>query len=179
MSDRSKIDVAGHLALVVIVAAFGMVTSRYVLQPYLASQKNIDNFREAVRILSEADGSLEGLDEEIARVRSEISASEAMLPAEINLDTFLEEIGDLATSRGIRVEHLAPSQIRQHKLFRELVIQVHVKGSFNSIMEFMDKLESGGRLSRISNLAITANRDSPGCSAKLSLALYFAPEVNA
>lgn len=178
MSEPRTIDIVGHLALLLLVAAFGMATSRFVLQPFLASQKNIDDFREAVGILSQADGSLERLDEEIVRVRSEIAAGEAMLPAEINLDAFLEQIGDLAARKGIRVEHLAPSQIRQYSLFRELVIDVHVTGPFRSIIDFMAELENGDRLSRVNMLTMLPDRDSNACSVKLSLALYFAPEVN-
>jgi Tfp pilus assembly protein PilO len=176
MNDPNRIDIIGHVALLLLVATFAVITSTHVVQPFLASQENISNFREAVGILSRGDGSLDRLDEEISRVGSAIAASEAMLPAEINLDAFLDQIGDLAARRGIRVEILTPSQIRQHRLFRELVIEIHVRGPFHSITEFMSKVEGGDRLSRINNLTMVPERDSGVCSARMSLALYFAPE---
>jgi Tfp pilus assembly protein PilO len=179
MNDPERIDIIGHLALILLVAIFGAVTSTQVIQPFMASQKHVKDFREAVSILSEADGSLDELDEEIYRVASAIATSESLLPAEINLDLFLDQVGDLAAHRGVRVEHLAPSQIRQHRLFRELIIEIHVKGPFYSITQFIETLEYGDRLARINNLVMVPVSDSGLCSARISLALYFAPQENA
>jgi Tfp pilus assembly protein PilO len=179
MNDPRKVNILGHILLLLLVAAFAAMTSRHVVRPFLASQKNIMQFRKAVSTLSEADCSLNRLDQEIKRIESEIAAGEALLPADINLDVFLDQVGGLAASKGIHLEHLAPSQIRSHRLFRELVLEVHVRGSFLSITDFMAELESGQRLARINEITLVPYRDSQDCSARMSLTLYFAPEVGA
>jgi Tfp pilus assembly protein PilO len=176
MAGPKKVDIIGHLLLVLLIAAFAALTTRNVIHPFLEARENVGDFREAVGILSEADGSLDRLDAEIREVAANIAASEASLPRDLNLDAFLEQLGDLAEGTGVRVEQLLPSQMKVHRLFRELVLDVDVSGPFPAINEFLASVEHGDHLSRVSQLTVVGGRGRDLCTAHLRLALYFALE---
>jgi len=176
MNDPRRVDIVGHVALVVLAAVFAAGLSRSVVRPFLDSRREAESYRQALSTLSGADWDLDRLDENLDAIEREIEACEAMLPSELSVDVFLGEIGDLAAEEGVTVDHLAPSAVRSHPLYRELLLDIEVTGPFLSIARFVARLEAGDRITRIERLRIEPEPERESCRAEISLALYFAPQ---
>jgi Tfp pilus assembly protein PilO len=175
MNDPKRVDILGHIAMLLLVSASAALLTHYIVRPYLATTRDARSFREAVEILSLADGGLDRLNMQLRVIEEGIDEIEVLLPREINVDAFLKELGDLAETAGVRIERLTPAQVTDHDLFRELVLDVHITGSFPAIDEFIVSLEAGKQLSRVSQITISDDGSLERCSARMSLGLYFAP----
>ena len=174
--DARRVDLLGGLVTAGLIAVFALLLSTRAVKPYLTARGELGSFEEAVQILTDAEGSVDRLDEEIRRVGAEIEASEALLPRDLNLDSFLEQLGDLAASTGTRIEKLTPYREEEYRLYRALPLEVFISGSFLSVYEFLDRVENGERLSRIEELKIQGDRSGGPCRAEMRLALYYARE---
>jgi len=124
--DAKQVDLAGGLLAAAMIAGLAFLLSVRAVKPYVTARSELGSFEEAVQILSDAEGSVDRLDAEIRRVAAQIAASEALLPQSLNLDSFLEQLGDLAASTGTRIEKLTPFQVEQYRLYRSLPLEVSV-----------------------------------------------------
>jgi Tfp pilus assembly protein PilO len=175
MKSARTIERCARLIAALMMVAFAALVSRQIVRPFLEARKELGSLREAVEVLSSAESDVDRLTAEIHRVREEIEESEARLPADPNLDGFLERLGELGKETHIRIEKLTPHGIEQRRLFHELQIEVRVSGPFMAIYDFLTRLEHAGQLSRVDVLRILGPRDQDVCSAEMELALYFAP----
>jgi Tfp pilus assembly protein PilO len=175
MNDPKRVDILGHIALVLLISASAALISHQILRPFLATRRNSGSFREAVQILSLADGGLDRLDMEVRGIEEGIDEIGLLLPRNINVDAFLEELSDLAEAAGVRIERITPSHATGHDLFRELVLEVNLTGPFPAIDEFIVNLERVEQLSRINQLTIAGDGSFRRCTARMNLALYFVP----
>lgn len=171
--EPGKLDIAGRILIVLILAGFGVLATHKTILPYLSAQKELKAFEEAVVILSDAEGSVNHLNDEIRYVRGEIEKSEALIPADLNLDVFLDQLDHLARESGARIEELTPRPVREHRLCRELPLEVAVSGPFHAIYAFLIDLEYGDRLARIEQIEVESDGPGGTCSADMKVALYF------
>jgi Tfp pilus assembly protein PilO len=174
MKDPGKVDILGRVALIVMICSSAALISHQVLRPYLETRRNSGYYREAVEILSLADGGIDRLDMEIRVIEEGIGELETLLPRDINVDAFLEELSDLAEATGVHIERLTPSQVTEYDFFRELVLDVYVTGTFPAVHEFIVSLERGKQLSRINQITIADDGSRNRCTVRMGLALYFA-----
>ncbi len=175
MTDLKRMDILGRACLLIVVCAASALIAGHHIKPFLVATERARDFREAVGILSRAEGALAGVDEEIERISSALEACESKLPAEMNLDHFLEQIAALAEGTGVRVERVTPSGVRGNGLFRELEIDVQATGAFPALHDFLDRIETASQLTRVNDLSIAREDAYGGCAASFNLALYFAP----
>ena len=110
-----------------------------------------------------------------AEVAEKVAEYEALLPETLDLDLFLEELGNLAQRNQVHIEKLTPHKVKEHSLFRELVIDVRATGTYLAIYEFMHQLEHGKQLARARELRIASGTPGGKCAADIKLVLYFAP----
>jgi len=179
MLEPRTIETAGAVALIAILAGFVALVSHLAVQPYLAAERDLTAYRRAVEILSTAEGGVAELEDQIRLVREAVARSEALLPRTVNLDGFLDELGEAAREAGVRVEQLTPHEVDVQPRFRQIPIDARVTGSYLSIYAFLQTIESGGQLARVEHLRIVATPGSSACAAELSLLLYFAPQERA
>ncbi len=172
----AKIDRIGRITLVVIIAVFGALITDQTIRPYFAAQKELKAFEQAVTILSGAEGSVNQLNREIQIVVAEIAKSEALIPAKLNLDVFLDQLDGLARRSGASIEELTPREVREHRLCRELPLEVSISGPFAAIYDFLIELEYGDRLARIEQFRMGSDQVNGICNAEMRVALYFAKE---
>jgi Tfp pilus assembly protein PilO len=177
--DARRVDRFGRIAVALLVVLFAAFAAQQAIRPLLGTRRSLDSFREAIGILAGAEGSVDRLDGEIQAVSEEIRRSRTMLPTELNLDAFLEEVGEVARTTGTRIVTLAPEPAAEHRLFRELMLEVRVTGSYAAIREFLSRLEDGRQLSRVEQLQMAKSGASDEITASVRLALYFAPDASA
>jgi Tfp pilus assembly protein PilO len=175
MIDPPRVDRVGRIAAATLVVGFSALVTFQAIRPLVGARRDLGAFREAIVILSDAEVSVDRLDSEIQLATEDLRRSQSLLPAELNLDSFLEQVGEIAKDTGTRIETLTPVGSAEHHLFREMMLEVRVRGSFPEIREFLDQLEHGTQLSRVEQLQVAKSKGDEDCSASLRVALYFAP----
>ena len=65
MNNPRRVDLYGRITVVVLTMAFTGLIFQQAIRPLLSAKQNMDAFREAVEILTDAEGSVERLDSEI------------------------------------------------------------------------------------------------------------------
>ncbi len=176
MADSQKVDRIGRWSVCLLTVVFLLLVGLQTIHPLWSARSNLNAFQEAVGILSNADSSIERLNIEVQAIGKQIHQSEAMLPRQVDLDAFLEQLEDLAKHTGVSVEKFTPHQVADHRLCRELPLSVMISGSFPAIYDFVISLENGNRLARIERMSIQRNNSRDLCEAQMQLALFFAQE---
>ncbi|MFH1142918.1 MAG: type 4a pilus biogenesis protein PilO [Candidatus Eisenbacteria bacterium] len=171
-----QVDIIGRWAFTLCVAAFILLLVQRGVRPFLRARADLGSFREAARILTDAQGTLNQLHGDVSRLSQEIRASEARLPRDADLDRFLERLEVSARETRVHVELLTPQEISDHGLFREQQVDVRVTGSFPHIYRLLDRLEESDQLSRVEQLRIAGGESGGPCAADVRLALYCAPQ---
>jgi Tfp pilus assembly protein PilO len=177
VKDPGKVERLGRVALGTVLAAFLAVAYLQGIRPLMAAQRNLDSFRKAVRILTEAQGSAQRLDAQVRSLTEEVARTEALLPRSLNLDAFLEQMDHLAKRSGVRLVSLAPDQTAEHDLYRETFVEAQVQGPYASVYAFLVSLEEGSRLLSLTQLQMSRAPEQGFCVARFRMALYFAREV--
>jgi Tfp pilus assembly protein PilO len=175
MRDVRQIDTLGRLALTTLLLLFIGLISRQVVRPLLIARHDRGAFRNAVQILSRAQGNLDRIDQEIQQATEEITAGEALLPPVLNLDDFLLRTEGSARATGIRIEAIAPREVIERHHYRELDVDLRVTGSGMALYAFLGRLERSDQLSRVKELRIVGDPVDARCAMELRLALYFSP----
>jgi len=173
--DARQIDTLGRLALTTLLLVFVALVARQVAHPLLVARHDLGAFRNAVQILSRAQGNLDRIDQEIQQATKEIAAGEALLPPVLNLDDFLQRTEGSARATGVRIEAIAPLEVIERRHFRELDIDLRVTGSGMALYAFLARLERSDQLSRVKELRIIGDPLEARCAMELRLALYFSP----
>lgn len=171
--DPERIDTIGRLTVTVLVASFAILVFHQAIRPLMAARRDLNGFRDAVEILADAEGSVDRLDREIQTVSAQIAESRALLPKTVNLDGFLEYLGELTEMTDTRIGKLAPKEAIEHRLYMELPLEVQVSGSFLAVYDLLVELEHGTRLCRVDRLLVDSDGDG-GCRAELKISLFFA-----
>jgi Tfp pilus assembly protein PilO len=177
--DARRVDRFGRIAVALLVVLLALFAAQQAIRPLVGTRRSLASFREAIGILADAEGSVDRLDAEIRAVSEELRKSRTMLPEDLNLDAFLQEVGEIGKTTGTRIVALAPEPAAQHRLFRELMLEVRVTGSYPSIREFLARIEGGRQLSRVEQLQMAKSGAGDEITASVRLALYFAPDASA
>ncbi len=168
------IELVGRVTLSVMVVAFVAFVSRQVIHPLLEARRHMGDFREAVDLLSQGEEGIDRLDRQVREVRRQIAVSEGRLPGAPNLEVFLGQVADMARQSRVSLEDLKPQGVRQHKLFREMNIDVRVAGSFPAIYSFLNRVEEAEQLSRVQQLRLVGGAAGEPIAAEMRLSLFFA-----
>ncbi len=176
MTDPRKIDIVGRWVAIALIVGFVGLLSNQAIRPLLSSHRDLVAFKEAVAILASADNSIERLNTQIELMQQKVAESEAQLPQDLDLDAFLEQLGELARETGVHIEKFTPYEVADQRLCRELPLDVRLAGSFPAIYNFLNHLEQGDRLSRIERLSVARGDAQNGCRARMELVLFFAKE---
>jgi len=174
MLSPEKVDTCSRLAFVALVAAFTGLVYFQTVKPLMAARRDLDAFHEAVQILSDAEGSVDRLQFEIRTVAAEIAETEALLPRDLDIDAFLEQLGDIAERAAVRVDQFTPHRARPYRMYRALPLEVHLSGSFPAVNEFLVELDRGSRLTQVERLDLKWSPGLKQCEANMRLALFFA-----
>lgn len=115
------------------------------------------------------------LNRELKQVRQQIETLDAQVPQSPRESDFLAQLSELARKSHLEIRDYQPGVARTAKQASELEISLSIEGTYLSLCEFFDGLQSIPRLCRFHNLTIRtpAKEDSNTLSADMSLKLYF------
>jgi Tfp pilus assembly protein PilO len=166
-----RVGVSALLGVAILVAAW-MYTSAW--RPIRASAAEAAQLRQAVGILSNAEGGLEGLRDEVREVSSAAHTTDALLPEAVELERFLAKVEEIASRSKVRIDALTPEGAETHPLYHAQHVRLRAIGEFPSLYAFIVALEGSPPLARIDDLTLLSNEPSAACVAELHLVLFSA-----
>jgi Tfp pilus assembly protein PilO len=114
--------------------------------------------RDLGRAAAEADRKAALLDQQVPREPSEAE--------------FLSQASNAATAAGLEIRDYRPGVVRTRENHSELEIQLACAGPYQGLCEFLDRLASLPRLSRVLHIEVSAAEDG-AYPVTMSLAVYF------
>ncbi len=157
--------------LVVVVGVFGYFVG---VQPQLDAASKADEARSSVedqnaiyeitlaRLRAEADN--------LPELQAALAEARVSIPAQANLSTFLQQLSDLASAAGVTVSSVStsdalgfvpapefvdaiPGAITQEQ-FVVIPIQMEVVGPRATVLDFIERVQTGGRLVLVTDLRL-------------------------
>ncbi len=174
--ETRRIDQMGAGVAILLVAAFAVLTWVSGITPLREAAYAEHTLEQAVAILHDAEAGLSGLDDEIADVSAALAASEAALPASLDLEGFLAYVQTLAAGNAVRIETLTPGAGHDRALYHERRVTMRLVGHFLDVYRFLRALEDGQRLALVDHLNLVGSPSTSECAADLEIVLYTSPE---
>ncbi len=171
-STKDNYIVVGILAAVMTVA---------VLVVYRPQGRKLDVLRTSITTLKNAMESeaqeasaVPMLLREVGKLKSRYRNFHRRLPKSKELAGFLRDISsELADEQDIISESYTTASPTREELFHKLPIKMQLKGSFLSLVSFLNRIANMERLTRVEKLFIKASPDSDDLSVDMQLNIYF------
>lgn len=109
-----------------------------LIEAYAAAHPDIEHY------LNELDG--------------KIGQVSKILPDNNNIRDFLVQAEQAAKESSVRLSQIKPGQAVNKNGYREIPVEIAVKGSYFQILEFANKLENGPRFNTITNISMRAQQ---------------------
>ncbi|HWR43643.1 type 4a pilus biogenesis protein PilO [Sporomusa sp.] len=106
----------------------------------------------------------------VREVDLKVAQVEAKLPNQPEIGEFLKEVEQAAKISGVRLSEIKPSAPVNKNGYREIPVEIQIRGSFNSLLEFMNKIENSQRFNSTSNANIQVRQGM--LEVRLTLAIY-------
>jgi Tfp pilus assembly protein PilO len=145
------------------------------------AQTQVDSLTTELARLKQLEANQEVLERDLA-------ALAVKLPDKDQLDTFILELNDIATTAGITLQSLSPGEPTLTTADPStggaaavgpipITLQMQVQGDYFAILRFMDALRDGTRLVTANNLSLSGGADAGQMSASIGGAMYIARPV--
>lgn len=102
-------------------------------------------------------------DKYLAELDRRQAVLDKMLPANTELSDFVVQVERAAKEAGVQIAQLKPSAPVNKEGYREIPVEILVKGSFFQTAAFLKKLEDGQRFSLVQTLSMQARPNMLDC----------------
>jgi type IV pilus assembly protein PilO len=166
---KQQIALFAFIMLIPAVAFYSLVLTEqraYIRQ--LTGQaeirkQQIDGIEKFVLEHPDADRYQGELDQKLA-------VADQMLPDRPNMSSFLIQLDQTAAASGVKVAQIKPGQPVNKAGYREIPIEIIIKGTYAQTMIFLTKLESLSRFDSVNNIAMQSQQTM--LESKLSIVIY-------
>ncbi len=149
----------------------------------VAAQTQVDTLSTELARLKQLEANQDVLERDLAALAEK-------LPDTDELDTFILELNDIASTSGITLQSLSPGEPSLQAAGTggtgaaatgpiPITLQMQVQGDYFAILRFMDNLRDGTRLVTANNLSLSGGGEEGQMSASISGAMYIARPVTA
>jgi len=143
---------------ILILALFcGVVLGLYFYLAYMPKMEELEKkmaevakLETQVRELRVIAANMKRFQEEAARLREELKAAIAQLPTGKEIPALLANISNLGKDAGLEFLLFRPTQEVTRDFYAEIPVEVRVKGTYNDVAVFFDKV---GKMPRIVNIS--------------------------
>lgn len=129
--------------------------------------------------LTESLATLDAQYEELAALSKEVSQSEttklkllSAVPVDYNQDALILELTELASQTGFQLNSLSFSLGQSELYGKTISVATSVKGSYEQLIDFLQKLEGADRLMRVTSLSVQ-RLSSTDVGFNLSVEAYY------
>lgn len=108
---------------------------------------------------------VEGLEDAVATLRTELAGHLQFLPRQQEPPTLLRRIADLGARTGLRIDLLRPQSERRSELYAEMPIAMELQGPYHAVGLFLDRLAAWPGLIQVNELDLRAAGRTTRCLA--------------
>lgn len=145
-----------------IVAPQRATVARLAAQ-YQTEQQRLKVIEAYAKQYPDASAHLKELDHRLMQL-------DAKLPNQPELGEFIKEIEQLSKLNGMRLAEIKPSPTINKEGYREIPIEILLRGSFDNLLKFIKTIESSQRFNAIGNINIQAKQGM--LEVKLTMNIY-------
>ncbi|MCC6659916.1 MAG: type 4a pilus biogenesis protein PilO [Phycisphaerales bacterium] len=141
------------------------------------ARQEIEHKRELLDKLKQTTAQNASLEKANEEIRSSITAIEARLPSNKEVDAVVRQVSDLAVQAGLDSPAIESDKPVEASMYMEQPLKMKMTGNFNGFYDFLVKLEQLPRITRVPDLHLTRSTDTDGfMKADFVLSIYFQPE---
>lgn len=101
---------------------------------------------------------------------NKISTADKMLPDNPDIGNFLLQMEQLTTDCDVQLGYLKPNKVTNRQGYREIIVEISIRGSYAGIMKFLHKTEDGTRFISIANIGMQLS--PTGLESKMQAKVY-------
>lgn len=174
----------GLRAILALGVVLGLPVSSYfmVFRPAnkdrQARLESLAHQEQLLNKLREETGKNTDLQRANEEIKQTVAAIEARLPSNKEMDGVVRQISDLAVKAGLQSPAMKSAKPVQAAMYMEQPIEIEVSGSFVGFFTFLAHLEKLPRITRISDMKISAGmqQEIAELKAEFTLSIYFQDE---
>jgi type IV pilus assembly protein PilO len=128
----------------------------FLLQDLLKERSQLrDEVRELDKSVAQAAAVASQFNQfkkELAELENRLTALRAVLPSEKETPEVLRNAQDMASASNLKITRFNPQPVMPHPFYSDWPIQVEVRGSYNALGSFFEKISRATRIVNVENL---------------------------
>lgn len=155
-----------HKIFLFIVALLGLLSTSYysVIMPQMEDvarlQNQYESERQRVQILETFALNHPDINKYVKELNAKAEAVDKSLPNDLEVARFLVEIESVSKAAGgVQLAQIKPAQAINKNGYREIPIEILVRGTFTQMLNFLKKLEETQRFHSIANMSIQSQKN--------------------
>jgi Tfp pilus assembly protein PilO len=171
MKTIDLLGMSGVLGLV-LGLSFGFVQPQWQRLAALRAQEQV--LKQQVDLSPQLQAGFEHQQAEVRAIEQRLSAFDQQLPQEVQLETFLRQLDDVAQRTGFIMTQIQPGQLQPGELYSILPIAITAQASFPALYAFLAALPDIPRLTNIDALTVGRKSEQLVCDVTFTLLIYVA-----
>jgi Tfp pilus assembly protein PilO len=139
-----------------------------------SAMADIDAEQHDQEVADETSVRIKVLEREVAELQSGTAAFNDQIPVGEHLGTFLQDLGQFAEQRQVRLEEIEPGSALQSDKLIALPITLSVHGPIKQVFGWIQDVERMPRLTLVERIETIADQKMPGqVTAQLRMRVYY------
>lgn len=169
LNEKQKIF-AFSIALMLFAAFFYLI----FFSPQYQQMKNLQNQyqteRQKVKVIESFALLHPDIDQYLTELDGQFFQTEKQLPESTDISDFLIQAEQVCKDSGVQLMSVKPLPAANKNGYREMPLEVLIKGNFTQTITFLKKLEDTSRFNAVSNMSVQSKQGM--LESKLTVILY-------
>ncbi|MBI5967086.1 MAG: type 4a pilus biogenesis protein PilO [Deltaproteobacteria bacterium] len=155
--------------ILILVGVLALLSGLYAYLVYLPTSGELDNKRKdmgkletQLRELRTIAENMRRFQAEAAKLREELAVAVAQLPTSKEIPSLLANVSNLGKEAGLEFLLFRPTPEVGREFYAEIPVEIRVKGSYNAVAVFFDKVGKLPRIVNISSLTMEGAKEVSG-----------------
>ncbi|MEN6413524.1 MAG: type 4a pilus biogenesis protein PilO [Veillonellales bacterium] len=169
MNEKQKSAVFA-VALLLLAALFYLVFFSPQHQRMLNLQNQYQTERQKVKSIEAFALVHPNIDQYLTELDGQFAQVEKQLPESLAIGDFLIQAEQVSQDSGVQLMHIKPLPVINKNGYREIPLEVVIKGKFSQTIAFLKKLEEISRFNAVTNMSVQSKQGI--LESKLTVILY-------
>lgn len=153
---------------------FALFTYIFLIRPEFeqagAIKEKYDMEKQRIDVLEAYALSHPSMDQYLFELDKKLHYVDKMLPNEILIHEFITQLEQSSKKSNVQLLHLKPGQIINKNQYREIPVEIAIKGDYFHILEFLKGIENNDRFAMISKMSLQSQASL--LEARMTITIY-------
>ena len=160
------------IGVVLVALCLGYIVARSGFEKERALRQEKGRLEKAVEDVRLIDARIRDLESSLRQTSDELRRIDRQIPENAELGEFLKRVDQTVKKRGVLLVSIQPQSPIKEKLYQKIPVQLSCRGSFLSLYQLLQDLESTDRLTTTQKL-IMGKTDQQGiCRLDLTALIF-------